>query len=107
MLWYLIVNQGTAYPADVNIKIFGLLFKFVNHCQSQNLISVRTYQNHRETTRVLSKPRSEQPEALLIHVGVNDIENDKFDAKYIADNLISLAYQANELFETLECFYQR
>ena len=48
--------------------------------------------------RVLSEPRFEHPEALLIHVGVNDIENDKYDAKYIADNLISLAYQVNDLF---------
>ena len=47
--------------------------------------------NIESVRRVLSKPRFEQPEALLIHVGVNDIENDQYDAKYIADNLISLA----------------
>ena len=29
--------------------IFGLLFEFVNYCQFQNLISVRTYQTHWET----------------------------------------------------------
>ena len=54
--------------------------------------------------RVLSKPRFEHPEALLIHVGVNDIKNDKYDAKYIADNLISLAYQANDLFPDTRAF---
>ena len=60
--------------------------------------------NIESVRRVLSKPRFEQPEALLIHVGVNDIENDKYDAKYIADNLISLAYQANELFPDTTVF---
>ena len=54
--------------------------------------------------RVLSKPRFEHPEALLIDVGLNDIENDKCDAKYIADNLISLAYQAIDLFPDTRVF---
>ena len=54
--------------------------------------------NIESVRRVLNKPRFEHPEALLMHVGVNDIGNDRYDAKYIADNLISLSYRTNDLF---------
>ena len=33
-------------------KIFSLSVEFVDYCQSQNLISVRTYQTNQETTKI-------------------------------------------------------
>ena len=56
--------------------------------------------NTDKANTIINYPRFKEVEAILIHTGTNDLENDNMDSKMIANRLIEISNSALEKFPT-------
>ena len=56
--------------------------------------------NTDKANTIINYPRFKEVEAILIHMGTNDLENDNMDSKMIANRLVEISNSALEKFST-------